>query len=320
MKPLNAKQCNHSQGSDTEVLGNEDFQQDRRIYLFQGIDEKVAQAIVFQLLVLNDDNPEEPIDLLINCPGGEADACEAILAAIHMIHAPVNTICMGQAFSAGFSILVCTTGLRLAYEYSTLMMHQPSGGFGGDITESKIQYQVMERLFENHVQRLHLHSGQPADLLRTQMERDYYMGAHEALERGFIDGIIRHDPRPRVVLHKHKHPTEDPDEGAGVGSNEDTGKTSPEKRGKNRGKSSPKENHGEDAGKHSPAESPGQDSGKPSPKDHGEDNNKTSPEVNQGQDTDKPSAGDKPKKTGCRRRKKDSTCDSTSCSPPAADS
>ena len=113
---------------------------ERIIFLTGPIDDQTASLICAQLLFLESENPEEPISLYINSPGGLVTAGLAMYDTIQYIRCPVHTVCVGQASSAGSLILTSgQSGHRYALPHSKIMIHQPSGGFSGQATDIKIQ-------------------------------------------------------------------------------------------------------------------------------------------------------------------------------------
>ena len=113
---------------------------ERIIFLTGPIDDQVASLICAQLLFLESENPEEPISLYINSPGGLVTAGLAMYDTIQYIKCPVHTVCIGQASSAGSLILASgKSGSRFALPHAKIMIHQPSGGFSGQATDIKIQ-------------------------------------------------------------------------------------------------------------------------------------------------------------------------------------
>jgi ATP-dependent Clp protease protease subunit len=166
---------------------------DRIVFLGTPIDDDVSNIIIAQLLFLEADNPERDIYLYINSPGGVISSALAIYDTMQHIQAPVNTICMGMAASAGSFLLVAgAEGKRAALPNARIMMHQPSGGAQGtaadiEIVAKEILYarQKLNELYANH-------TGQPLEKIERDMDRDTFMSAGEAKEYGIIDKVIQH--------------------------------------------------------------------------------------------------------------------------------
>ena len=166
---------------------------DRIVFLGTPIDDDVSNIIIAQLLFLEADNPERDIYVYINSPGGVISSALAIYDTIQHIQAPVNTICMGMAASAGSFLLVAgAQGKRAALPNARIMMHQPSGGAQGtaadiEILAKEILY-ARQRLNELYAK----HTGQPVEKIASDMDRDTFMSADEAKEYGIIDKVIQH--------------------------------------------------------------------------------------------------------------------------------
>jgi ATP-dependent Clp protease protease subunit len=166
---------------------------DRIIFLGTPINDDVANIIIAQLLFLEADNPERDIYLYINSPGGIISSAFAIYDTMQHIQAPVNTICMGMAASAGSFLLAAgRTGKRAALPHSRIMMHQPSGGYQG--TAADIEIQAREILYlRNKLNELYaFHTGQPIERIEQDIDRDRFMSAEEAKEYGIVDKVIQH--------------------------------------------------------------------------------------------------------------------------------
>ncbi|KAK2752419.1 hypothetical protein FQN55_007459 [Onygenales sp. PD_40] len=167
---------------------------ERIICLNGEVDDSLSAAIVAQLLFLEADNPEKQIHLYINSPGGSVTAGLAIYDTMTYISAPVSTICVGQAASMG-SLLLCggQPGKRYCLPHSSVMIHQPSGGYFGQATDIAIHAKEILRVRKqlNEIYQRHL-TGKPMTLdeIEKLMERDYFMGAKEALDMGIVDEIL----------------------------------------------------------------------------------------------------------------------------------
>jgi len=166
---------------------------ERIICLNGGVDETVSASIVAQLLFLEADAPHKPISLYINSPGGMVTAGLAIYDTMTYIRSPVTTICVGQAASMG-SLLLCggTPGERYCLPHSRIMVHQVSGGFSGQASDIAIHAKEILRVREqlNQIYMRHLTKKHTLDEIEKYMERDYFMGAQEALDFGIVDKIL----------------------------------------------------------------------------------------------------------------------------------
>lgn len=165
---------------------------DRIVFMGTPINDDVSNIIIAQLLFLEADNPERDIYLYINSPGGIISSSFAIYDTMQHIQAPVNTICMGMAASAGSFLLAAgAEGKRAALPHSRIMMHQPSGGYQG--TAADIEIQAKEILYlRNKLNELYaVHTGKSAEEIEQDIDRDRFMSAEEALDYGIIDKVIQ---------------------------------------------------------------------------------------------------------------------------------
>lgn len=166
---------------------------ERIICLNGAVDESVSASIVAQLLFLEADAPEKPISLYINTPGGSVTAGLAIYDTMTYITSPVTTTCVGQAASMG-SLLLCggALGKRFCLPHSSVMVHQPSGGYFGQASDIAIHAKEILRVRSqlNEIYQKHLTKPHTIEEIEKLMERDKFMGAEEALEVGIIDEIL----------------------------------------------------------------------------------------------------------------------------------
>ncbi len=166
---------------------------DRIVFLGTPIDDDVANIIIAQLLFLEADNPERDVYLYINSPGGIISSALAVYDTMQHIQAPVNTICMGMAASAGSFLLTAgEKGKRSALPNARIMIHQPSGGAQGTAADIEIiakeiihSRQTLNDLYSKH-------TGQPIERIERDMDRDTFLSAAEAKEYGIIDKVIQH--------------------------------------------------------------------------------------------------------------------------------
>ncbi|WP_210366992.1 ATP-dependent Clp endopeptidase proteolytic subunit ClpP [Bacillus sp. REN3] len=164
---------------------------DRIIMLGDEINDQVANSVIAQLLFLEADNPEKDISIYINSPGGSTSAGFAIFDTMQYIKPDVSTICVGMAASFGAMLLLAgTKGKRYALENSEIMIHQPLGGARGQATEIEISAKRILKLRERINKIISERTGQPVEKIERDSDRDYYMGAQEALDYGIIDKII----------------------------------------------------------------------------------------------------------------------------------
>lgn len=164
---------------------------DRIIFLGDVVTDQLANLVIAQLLFLEAENPDKDIYLYINSPGGSATAALAMYDTIQYIKPDVQTICMGQAASAGALLLASgTKGKRYALPYARIMIHQPSGGAQGKATEAEIHIRELLRIREIQNEILSKHTGKDIEQIRRDVEQDYFMSAEEAVEYGIIDEVI----------------------------------------------------------------------------------------------------------------------------------
>ncbi len=165
---------------------------DRIIFLGTAIDEHTANLIVAQLLFLDSQDTKKDISIYINSPGGSVYDAFAIYDTINFIKSDVSTIAVGMAASAAAFLLSSgTKGKRFALPHSKIMIHQPSSGTRGKVTDMEIDLEESIKLKKQLEEILAKNSGQKVSRIHTDMERDYYMSADEAHKYGLVDSIIR---------------------------------------------------------------------------------------------------------------------------------
>lgn len=165
--------------------------EDRIIFLGMPIDDFVANYVIAQLLFLESEDPDKDISIYINSPGGSVTAGLAIYDTMQFIKPDVSTICLGQAASMGAVIMAAgTKGKRFALPYSRFLLHQLMGGVQGQASDIDIQAKEIIRIGEMIDEILVSHTGQPAERIHEDSDRDFFMGAEEAKEYGLIDEIL----------------------------------------------------------------------------------------------------------------------------------
>ena len=164
---------------------------DRIIFLGSTINDEVANSIVAQMLFLQSEDAKALIHLYINSPGGSVTAGMAIYDTMQFITCDVATYCMGLAASGGSVLLVGgTKGKRFALPHAKIMMHQPYGQVGGQVSDIEIQAQEILKTRDVLNQILATHSGQPMERIAKDTDRDFYMNAEEAKAYGIVDDIL----------------------------------------------------------------------------------------------------------------------------------
>ncbi|MBI2434851.1 MAG: ATP-dependent Clp protease proteolytic subunit [Candidatus Hydrogenedentes bacterium] len=168
---------------------------DRIIFLGMPIDDYVANYIIAQLLFLEADDPDKDINLYINTPGGSVTAGLAIYDTMQFIRPDVSTICLGQAASMGAVLMAAgTPGKRFTLPYSRFLLHQLSSGVQGQAADIDIQAREILRIGEMIDEILCKHTGQPLDIIRRDSDRDFFLGAQEAMDYGLIDEVLERKP------------------------------------------------------------------------------------------------------------------------------
>lgn len=164
---------------------------DRIIFLGTEIDDGVANVVMAQLLHLESEAPDQEIGLYINSPGGSATAMTAIYDTMQYVRCDVATTCMGQAASAAAVLLAAgTPGRRTVLEHSRVLLHQPSGQGQGTVSDLAIQAREVLRLRAETEDLLARHTGQPAERLRADTDRDLILSAHDAVGYGVADAVV----------------------------------------------------------------------------------------------------------------------------------
>ncbi len=164
---------------------------DRIVFLGTPIDDNVANVIVAQLLFLESDDPDKDISFYINSPGGQATSGLAIYDTMQYIKPDVSTLTLGQAASAAALLLAAgAPGKRFALPHSRVLIHQPVGGFQGQVTDVDIQARQMMKLKNEINQILAEHTGQPVEKIEADTDRDYFMSGEEAVKYGLVDRVI----------------------------------------------------------------------------------------------------------------------------------
>jgi ATP-dependent Clp protease protease subunit len=171
---------------------------ERIIFLGTAIDDDLANLVIAQMLFLESEDPDKDINLYINTPGGLVTAGLAIYDTMQYIRPDVSSICLGQASSMGAVLLTAgTAGKRYALPHSRILLHQPMGGFQGPATDVDIQAREILRLREELNNILVQHTGQTAEKIQRDTDRDFYMTGPQAKEYGIIDDVVVERPKPQ---------------------------------------------------------------------------------------------------------------------------
>lgn len=165
--------------------------ENRIIFLDGPIHDASANLIVMKMLFLQSENRHQDIHLYINSPGGSVTATLAIYDIMQFVECDVATYCVGLSASGG-AILVAggTKGKRFALQHSKMMIHQPHGEVGGQVSDIEIQAVDIIQTRELLNQILASHTGQPVDVIAHDTERDRYLTAGQAMEYGLVDEVL----------------------------------------------------------------------------------------------------------------------------------
>ncbi len=169
---------------------------ENRIVFLQGeIHYANANDVVMKLLYLQSENRRKDIHFYLNSPGGSVTATLAIYDTMQILTCPVATYCVGEACSGAAVLLVGgTKGKRYCLPNSRVMMHQPMGGVGGQVSDIEIQAAEMFRYRDVLNKILSAHSGQSVEKIAADTDRDFFLSADDAKEYGLVDDILHRPP------------------------------------------------------------------------------------------------------------------------------
>ena len=164
---------------------------DRIIFLGEEVNATTASLVVAQLLYLESQDPDKEIQLYINSPGGSVTAGMAIYDTMQYIKCDVSTICIGMAASMGAFLLSSgAKGKRIALPNAEIMIHQPSAGTQGQVTDMAIHLKRLETIKKKINEIMASNTGKSVEQITADCERDNFMSAEEAREYGLIDKVI----------------------------------------------------------------------------------------------------------------------------------
>ena len=167
---------------------------ERIIFLGTPIDDAVANLLIAQLLHLESEESDKDISIYINSPGGEITGLFAIYDTMQYVSAPVSTICLGQAASMGAVLLAAgEKGRRFALPHARVMLHQPLGGFSGQVTDIEIAAREMLHIKRQLNGIVAKHTGQDVEKINSDTDRDFYLSADEAVAYGVVDAVVRRE-------------------------------------------------------------------------------------------------------------------------------
>jgi ATP-dependent Clp protease protease subunit len=171
----------------------------RIVFLGTPINDQISNLIVAQLLYLSSEDPEAPIQMYVNSPGGMVYAGMAIYDTMQMIPNKITTVAVGMTASFGTVLLTAgTKGQRYALPNATIHMHQPLGGAQGQASDIEIQAREILRLKDRLNTILASHTGQSIETIEHDTNRDYYMDAQGAVEYGLVDQVME-IPASKVI-------------------------------------------------------------------------------------------------------------------------
>ena len=165
---------------------------ERVVFLIGPVDDATANLVVAQMLFLESENPDKDINFYINSPGGSISAGMAIYDTMQFIKPDVSTLCVGMAASMGAFLLAAgAKGKRFALPNSTVLIHQPMGGFQGQASDIAIHAKYILSLRERLNRLLAEHTGKPIEQIEKDTERDNFLTADESLAYGLIDKVLQ---------------------------------------------------------------------------------------------------------------------------------
>ncbi len=165
---------------------------ERIIFLTGPIDDNIASLICAQILFLESENPKKEISFYINSPGGIVWSGLAIYDTMQYVSSKIMTICVGQAASAGSLLLTAgEKDMRFSLPNSRIMVHQPSGGYQGQVTDIEIQTNEIKKTKQRLNEIYAKHTGKKINEISSIMERDKYFSPEEAIKFGLIDKVVK---------------------------------------------------------------------------------------------------------------------------------
>jgi ATP-dependent Clp protease protease subunit len=164
---------------------------DRIIFLGMPVDDQIANIVMAQLLHLESEDPEQDVNVYINSPGGSVTAGLAIYDTMRFIRCDVATTALGMAASMGAFLLAAgSKGKRNALPNTRILLHQPSGGLAGQVSDVEIHARELMRTKQKMNELLAEMTGQPIEKIERDTDRDYMLGAEDAVEYGLIDRVV----------------------------------------------------------------------------------------------------------------------------------
>ena len=169
---------------------------DRIVFINGQVDDTMSALVCAQLLALESDNPDKEISLYINSPGGMVTSGFAIYDTMQYIACPISTVCMGFAASMGsFLLMAGTAGRRIALPNTSILLHQPSGGFQGQASDIARHAENIGRTKQRMIRLYALHCGRTPEEVERVLDRDHFKTAGVARQWGIVDHV--YDTRKR---------------------------------------------------------------------------------------------------------------------------
>jgi ATP-dependent Clp protease, protease subunit len=164
---------------------------ERIIFVTGQVEDTMASSICMQLLFLEAENPKKEIAMYINSPGGVVSSGLSIYDTMQFIRCPISTTVMGQAASMGSLLLTAgEKGMRFALPHASVMVHQPSGGYQGQVTDILIHAKNVENLRRRLNEIYVKHTGRSIKEVEDALERDNFMSAEDAVKFGLVDKVL----------------------------------------------------------------------------------------------------------------------------------
>ncbi len=165
---------------------------ERVIFLVGPVDDNTANLVIAQMLFLESENPDKDINFYINSPGGSVPAGMAIYDTMEFIKCDVSTLCVGMAASMGAFLLAAgTKGKRFALPNSTVMIHQPSGGFQGQVSDIERHAQYAIDIKRRFIALMVKMTGRTAEQVETDHDRDRFLTSEQAVSYGIVDKVLQ---------------------------------------------------------------------------------------------------------------------------------
>jgi len=192
ISPVNASASARDYQRQRQMTLGDMLLENRIIFLQGEIHDGNANELVMKLLYLQSENRRKDIHFYINSPGGSVSATLAIYDTMQILSCPVATYCVGLAASGGAVLLAGgTEKKRFALPHAKVMIHQPYGQVGGQVSDIEIQAQEIRKTRETLNEILAQHTGKPIEQIAKDTDRDYYMTADEAVAYGVVDDILK---------------------------------------------------------------------------------------------------------------------------------